>query len=71
MKDFRAAVALIDKLLPVAQTGDHHPDLHLTDYRKLRIVLSTHEIGGLSSNDFIMAAKIEALPKKLKAAAHA
>ena len=42
------------------------PDLHLTGYRKLRIVLSTHAIGGLSLNDFILAAKIDALPKKLK-----
>ena len=68
MKDFKAAVAYINAILPVAQAEDHHPDVHLTGYRKLRIALSTHEIGGLSENDFILAAKIELLPKKLKAA---
>ena len=68
MKDFSSAIALIKAILPVAQAEDHHPDLHLTGYRKLQIVLSTHEVGGLSNNDFILAAKIEALPKALKAA---
>ena len=67
MKDFTAGVAFTKAVLPVAQAEDHHPDLHLTDYRKLKIVLSTHEIGGLSSKDFILAAKIESLPKTLKA----
>ena len=68
MKDFSAAIALMKAILPVAQAEDHHPDLHLTGYRKLQIVLSTHEVVGLSDNDFILAAKIEALPKALKAA---
>ena len=66
MKDFSAAIALMKAILPIAQAEDHHPDLHLTGYRKLQIVLSTHEVGGLSTNDFILAAKIEALPKALK-----
>ena len=68
MKDFSAAIVLMKAILPVAQAEDHHPDLHLTNYRKLQIELSTHEVGGLSNNDFILAAKIEALPKALKAA---
>jgi 4a-hydroxytetrahydrobiopterin dehydratase len=67
MKNFSAAIALINKILPVAEAEDHHPDLHLTNYRQLRIALSTHAVGGLSNNDFILAAKIEALPKTLKA----
>src|SRR5665213_1579947 len=54
MKDFSAAIALMKRILPVAQAEDHHPDLHLTDYRKLQIVLATHDVGGLSINDFIM-----------------
>lgn len=66
MKDFSAAIGLMNAIRPIAQREDHHPDLHLTDYRKLQIVLSTHSIGGLSNNDFILAAKIEALPIKLK-----
>jgi 4a-hydroxytetrahydrobiopterin dehydratase len=39
----------------------------LTGYRKLVVELSTHAIKGLSENDFILAAKIEQLPKELKA----
>ena len=66
LMDFLAAVAFIQKISEVAEAEDHHPDLHLTGYRKLRIELSTHAIGGLSENDFILAAKIEKLPKALK-----
>ena len=60
-KDFLDAVALIQKIAPFAEAEDHHPDLHLTGYRKLTIELSTHAIGGLSENDFILAAKIDQL----------
>ena len=67
MRDFSAAIAFMKTIHPVAQAEDHHPDLHLTNYRRLRIVLSTHKVGGLSDKDFILAAKIEALPKALKA----
>ena len=66
MKDFLVAVRFIDKIAAVAESEDHHPDLHLTSYRKLRIELATHSIGGLSENDFILAAKIDQLPKELK-----
>lgn len=66
MKNFLAAVAFIQRIAEVAEAEDHHPDLHLTGYRKLKIELSTHAIGGLSENDFILAAKIEKLPKELK-----
>jgi len=66
MSNFKAAVEFINRIMPVAEKEDHHPDFHLTGYRQLAVELSTHSIGGLSLNDFIMAAKIEALPKKLK-----
>jgi 4a-hydroxytetrahydrobiopterin dehydratase len=60
-KDFLDAVNLIQRIAPIAEAEDHHPDLHLTGYRKLAIELSTHAIGGLSENDFILAAKIDQL----------
>ena len=69
MKDFLAAVRFIEHIAEIAESEDHHPDLHLTGYRKLRVDLSTHAIGGLSENDFILAAKIEELPKELKKSA--
>ena len=60
-KDFLDAVSLIQRIAPIAEAEDHHPDLHLTNYRRLTIELSTHAIGGLSENDFILAAKIDQL----------
>ncbi len=60
-KDFLDAVRLIQAIAPIAEAEDHHPDFHLTNYRKLTIELSTHAIGGLSENDFIVAAKIDQL----------
>jgi 4a-hydroxytetrahydrobiopterin dehydratase len=69
MKNFLSAVQFINQISEVAEKEDHHPDLHLTGYRKLRIELATHLIGGLSENDFILAAKIDELPKELKKSA--
>ena len=66
MKDFMAAVRLINQIAEIAEKEDHHPDIHLVGYRKLAIELQTHAIGGLSENDFILAAKIDPLPKELK-----
>lgn len=66
MKDFMAAVQLIDAVATEAEAADHHPDVHLTGYRHLSFVLSTHSEGGLSEKDFALAAKIDALPKQLK-----
>ncbi len=66
LNDFLAAVDLIRRIAPRAQKMGHHPDLHLTGYRKLKVVLSTHDAGGLTLQDFRLAAEIEALPKKLR-----
>ena len=66
-KNFMAAVEFINKIAAIAEAEDHHPNLHLTGYRKLRIDLSTHAIGGLSENDFILAAKIDQVPVELNA----
>ena len=60
-KDFLDAVGLVQRIAPLAEAEDHHPDLHVTGYRRLTIELSTHAIGGLSENDFILAAKIDQL----------
>lgn len=67
MLDFPAAIEFIHDVAQEAESEGHHPDLHLTGYRNLAIELRTHALGGLSINDFILAAKIDALPRKLKA----
>ena len=61
LEDFLSAVALIRKIAVRAEQLGHHPDLHLTGYRKLRIVLTTHDAGGLSPLDFKLAAEIDKL----------
>ncbi len=66
MKNFMAAIRFINRIAQIAESQDHHPDIHLTGYRKLRIELSTHAINGLSENDFILAARIDRVQKKLK-----
>jgi 4a-hydroxytetrahydrobiopterin dehydratase len=61
MKDFKAGIAMFNNVAELAEAEGHHPDMHLEDYRNVRIEFRTHSIGGLSENDFIMAAKIEQL----------
>lgn len=63
-KDFMGCVDLIRDIADLAEDEGHHPDLHLTGYRNLRISLQTHAIGGLSDNDFILAAKVERILAK-------
>jgi 4a-hydroxytetrahydrobiopterin dehydratase len=60
-KNFVEAVACVNRIADLAESEGHHPDLHITGYRILGIELTTHAIGGLSDNDFIVAAKIDAL----------
>ncbi len=57
-KDFAEALDFINKVGTIAESEGHHPNIHLTDYKFVTIDLSTHAIGGLSQNDFIVAAKI-------------
>ena len=45
----------------ISEAEGHHPDLHLTSWRNVELVLSTHAIGGLSLPDFVLAAKIDAI----------
>jgi 4a-hydroxytetrahydrobiopterin dehydratase len=61
MRDFMACMSFFSRVAELAEAEGHHPDLRLDGYRNVRIELSTHAIGGLSENDFIMAAKIDRL----------
>lgn len=58
-KDFKGAVAFVKRIAAAAEKNNHHPDLHLTRYRRLQVELTTHAVGGLSENDFILAAFID------------
>lgn len=62
-KDFKEALAFINKVGEVAESEGHHPDIHLVGWNKVAFVLSTHAIKGLSVNDFVLASKIDLLNK--------
>jgi 4a-hydroxytetrahydrobiopterin dehydratase len=66
VKDFQAGVDFINRVAELAEEEGHHPDAHLTGYRNVTIELSTHAVGGLTENDFILAAKIDALPVEIR-----
>ena len=66
VKHFLAGMDFLQRVAQLAEQDGHHPDVHLESYRQVWIELWTHAIGGLSENDFILAAKIDALPIKLK-----
>ena len=60
--DFRTAMAFAVRVGELAEREGHHPDIHLS-WGKVRVETWTHKISGLHQNDFILAAKIDALPR--------
>jgi 4a-hydroxytetrahydrobiopterin dehydratase len=60
-KNFHRTMSFVNAVAHIANTEDHHPDLEV-GYGNCNITYSTHAIKGLSDNDFICAAKIDALP---------
>ena len=61
VKHFDAAMDFFHRVALVANAEGHHPDLHLVAFRNVAIEIWTHAIGGLSENDFILAAKLDSL----------
>jgi len=58
-KNFQAALDAINDIGAVAESENHHPDLHLTNYRDVEIEIYTHKVKGLTRNDFILAELID------------
>jgi 4a-hydroxytetrahydrobiopterin dehydratase len=56
--NFVDAVGFVNRITPVAEAEGHHPDL-LVGWGRVGVVLWTHAAGGLTENDFILAAKID------------
>lgn len=68
VRNFMAAIRFFNEIAEIAEAEGHHPDLHLEEYRVVTVEIWTHAIGGLSENDFILAAKIDELPVELRPA---
>ena len=61
-KKYLEAVQFVTQLAAIAEEQNHHPDIYLT-WGKVRVEIYTHVVNGLSDNDFILAAKYDALKK--------
>ena len=57
-KNFREALDFTNKIGQIAEEEGHHPDIYLS-WGKVKVMTFTHKVGGLTENDFILAAKID------------
>ena len=60
--DFKSALAFVNRVGVLAEEQGHHPDI-LLGWGKAEITTWTHSVNGLTESDFILAAKIDALPR--------
>lgn len=60
-EDFSQAIAFVNRVASAAEDANHHPDIHLHGWNKVRLELSTHSEGGLTRADLDMAARIDHL----------
>jgi 4a-hydroxytetrahydrobiopterin dehydratase len=60
-EDFVQAIAFVNRVADAAELANHHPDIFIHNWNKVRLTLSTHSEGGLTSADFDMAARIDEL----------
>ena len=63
LKSFNAAFGLATRVALLAESQGHHPDLEV-GWGRLAVRLTTHTIGGLSTNDLVMAAKVERMTQR-------
>lgn len=59
--NFSAAIGIVNAIAVLAEANDHHPDILIYGWNKVRITLSTHDKCGLTKNDFDLAKKIDDL----------
>jgi 4a-hydroxytetrahydrobiopterin dehydratase len=61
LADFDGAIAFVNRVAELARAADHHPDILVHGWNKVRLQLSTHSAGGLTEADFALAAQIDGL----------
>lgn len=61
VKDFVTAVKFLNEITDVAEEEGHHPDILIENFNHVKVMFYTHNVGGLTENDFIMAAKVDKL----------
>jgi 4a-hydroxytetrahydrobiopterin dehydratase len=60
-EDFAAAKGFVDRVADAAEEANHHPDILLHGWNKVRLTLSTHSEGGLTDADFTLAERLDGL----------
>lgn len=60
-KDFAGAMAFVNRVAEVAEEANHHPDILVHGWNRVRLTLTTHDAGGLTDNDHAMAQRIDSL----------
>jgi 4a-hydroxytetrahydrobiopterin dehydratase len=61
LQGFKQAMALANAVADAANAANHHPDILVHGYKHVRLTLSTHSAGGITENDFALAAAIDAI----------
>jgi 4a-hydroxytetrahydrobiopterin dehydratase len=61
LDDFAAAIAFVNRVAEVAEELNHHPDILIHGWNRVRLTLSTHSQGGITDSDFALAERIDAL----------
>ncbi len=59
--DFKEAIGWVNRVADVAEEANHHPDISVHDWNKVRLTLSTHSVGGLTQGDLDMARRIDGI----------
>jgi 4a-hydroxytetrahydrobiopterin dehydratase len=61
LADFPAAIAFVNRVAELAESANHHPDILVHGWNRVRLELSTHSQGGLTDADFALAREIDGL----------
>jgi 4a-hydroxytetrahydrobiopterin dehydratase len=57
--NFVKAIEFVNKIVPLAEEADHHPDIYIHSYKKVRIELFTHSLGKITDKDYSLAKEID------------
>lgn len=60
-EDFLTAIAYVNRVAQAAQAANHHPDILVHGYNRVRLTLCTHSVGGLTELDFSLASQLDGL----------
>jgi len=63
-KGFKGAIAFVNRVAEAANAANHHPDIHLEAYKRVRVVLTTHIAHGLTDADVALAKQIDLVENK-------